>query len=598
MNKRDMILDKSNQENHSQLTSPYHRWLLKAEQNQLTDPDVVRELREMKDDKKRIEEAFYRELAFGTGGLRGIIGAGTSRMNVHTVARASQGLADYVLKERGNAMESLETKAEGCRIAVSYDSRIKSRLFAEVVCRVFAANGMKACLYPELMPTPCLSFAVRRLGCDAGVMVTASHNPKEYNGYKVYGPDGCQITVEAAEAIYREITKLDMFDDIRLMDFDEGVKLGRIAYISPEVYTDFIEEVKAQSVVGDEPVNKDLSIVYTPLNGTGLKPVLRVLKESGYTNVTVVKEQEEADGNFPTCPYPNPEAAEALLLGIEQAKEREAALVVATDPDCDRVGIAVRDRQGRYVLLTGNETGVLLLDYVCSRRTAEGTMPGNPVMAKTIVTTDMGERIAEHYGVRTVNVLTGFKFIGEQIGKLEDQGREGDFIFAFEESYGYLSGSYVRDKDGVGGAFLICEMCAWYEARGINLVDKLNDLYETYGFYMDKLHSYTFAGVEGFEQMERLMEDLRKGPVIIGGRKAEKVMDYGLGIDGLPRSNVLKCLLGPRGAVVIRPSGTEPKLKVYLSARAGDRQAAEQMEAELAESFEALIFEKREDLPK
>jgi len=602
------MTNNSRQAGAAYVDAAYGRWLEKAGGGRISDPDVVRELQEMEGDQEKITDAFYRELSFGTGGLRGILGAGPNRMNVHTVARASQGLADYVARlcmgregipygsrdcgrdgHRGKGMGEPGGQAGGCSIAVSYDSRIKSLLFARTACQVFAANGIKAYLYRDLMPTPCLSFAVRRLGCAAGVMVTASHNPKEYNGYKVYGSDGCQITVEAAGEIYKAMEGLDMFDDIRIMDFQAGLESGGIEYISGDVYTEFIQAVKGQSVLGNVQVDKTLPMVYSPLNGTGLKPVLQVLRESGYANITVVKEQEEPDGNFPTCPYPNPEEEEALSLGLAYAKEKGAALVLATDPDCDRAGILVRDSQGRYVGLTGNETGVLLLDYICSRRTADGTMPERPVMAKTIVTTDMGERIASRYGVETVNVLTGFKFIGEQIGILEAQGREKDFIFAFEESYGYLGGPYVRDKDGVGAAFLICEMCGYYGARGMNLMDKLDELYRTYGFYVDRLHCYRFPGMEGAGKMDRIMEDLRRGPVVLGGMEAEKVIDYGLGINGLPKSNVLKFLLMEGCSAVVRPSGTEPKLKVYISARAGSREEAGRLEARIAADLQRLV---------
>ena len=374
----------------------YELWRKKA----TGDADVAEELKEMAGNPEKVEDAFYRDLAFGTGGLRGVIGAGTNRMNIYTVAKASQGLADYVKKH------SLQ---EERKIAVSYDSRIKSDLFARVASGVFAANGIAVWIYSQLMPTPCLSFAVRELGCAAGIMVTASHNPSKYNGYKVYGADGCQITTEAAAQILEEIEKLDIFEGVKAMEFEEGLRAGSIRYIPDTVYTSFVEAVKGQSLLDENtPVNRDVAIVYSPLNGTGLKPVLRTLKESGYSRVTVVKEQEQPDGNFPTCPYPNPEIKEAMALGMEYAKKENADLLLATDPDCDRVGIAVKNQDGEYVLLSGNETGMLLLDYICARRSQMGTMPQDPVMVKTIVTIDMAERIAAHYGVRTINVLTGF----------------------------------------------------------------------------------------------------------------------------------------------------------------------------------------------
>lgn len=543
------------------------------------DADLIQELKEMEDNEAKIEDAFYRDLAFGTGGLRGVIGAGTNRMNIYTVGKASQGLADYVIRHFAPPER---------RIAVSYDSRIKSGLFARTASGVFAANGIQVYIYPQLMPTPCLSFAVRELSCAAGIMITASHNPSRYNGYKVYGADGCQITTEAADEILKEIEKLDLFQDVKTMDFDIGLETGCISYISEEVYTDFVEEVKSQSLLGSVIVNKNVAIVYSPLNGAGLKPVLRTLKESGYTNITVVKEQEEPDGNFPTCPYPNPEVKEAMALGMEYAIKRQADLLLATDPDCDRVGIAVRNDCGEYVLLSGNETGMLLLDYICSRRMAMGTMPEEPVMIKTIVTMDMGERIAEHYGVHTINVLTGFKFIGEQIGLLEKQGKADSYIFGFEESYGYLSGSYVRDKDAVGGAFLICEMFAYYESQGIGILDKLDELYRMYGFSMNTLHSYEFDGSAGFTRMQEIMKAFRSGVSDLGGKKVVRILDYAEGISGLPKSDVLKVLLEGNSSVVIRPSGTEPKLKVYISVSAQDKKTAVKIERMLSQYIDMM----------
>lgn len=562
--------------NKQQIMDEYKLWLEKA----TLDSDVVKELEDIASDEAKIEDAFYRNLAFGTGGLRGVIGAGTNRMNVHTVAKASQGLADYVIKNF----------PEGERkIAVSYDSRIKSDLFAKVASGVFAANGIEAHIYTELMPTPCLSYAVRALKCSAGIMVTASHNPAKYNGYKVYGADGCQITTEAAEEILAEIEKLDIFNEVKTMDFDEGMSQGMIHYISEQVYTDFVEEVKKQSVVGDEEINKDVAIIYTPLHGAGLKPVLRTLKEMGYTNITVVKEQEEPDGNFTTCPYPNPEIKEAMAVGVEYAKKYDADLLLATDPDCDRVGIAVKNAEGEHVLITGNEVGMLLLDYICSRRQAMGTMPEDPVMIKTIVTIDMGERIAAHYGVKTIDVLTGFKFIGEQIGMLEEKGKADSYIFGFEESYGYLSGSYVRDKDAVDGAFLICEMFAYYKTRGISLVDKLEELYQTYGYCLNTLHSYEFEGSAGFEKMQNIMAAFRGEMTAFGGKNVKECLDYAKGLDGLPKSDVIKFLLEDNCSVVVRPSGTEPKLKTYISVSAQSMDEARAIEAKMVDDLEKII---------
>ena len=553
----------------------FEQWLKNA------DASLTESLSAMAKDPAAMEDAFYRDLAFGTGGLRGVIGPGTNRMNVHTVAKASQGLADYVC---GHFPEGER------KIAVSYDSRILSDVFARVASAVFAENGIRVYLYPQLMPTPCLSYAVRYLHCSAGVMVTASHNPAKYNGYKVYGADGCQITTEVAEKILGEIEKLDIFRDVRLGDFDRHLAAGQISWIGEEVYTSFVQQVKAQTMLGpDDRLDRNVAIVYTPLNGTGLKPVTRTLRESGFTNITVVPEQEQPDGRFPTCPYPNPEIREAMELGIRTAKEKNADLLLATDPDCDRCGIAVKNKERDYTLLTGNETGMLLLDYVCSRRLALGRMPKDPVLVKTIVTIDMAERIAAHYGVRTVNVLTGFKFIGETIARLEAQGKEDSYIFGFEESYGYLSGTYVRDKDAVDASFLICEMFAWYRQQGVSLLDKLEELYRTYGYCLNTLHSYTFEGSAGFEKMQRIMRSFRQGIEEIGGKRVEKTLDYSLGLDGLPKSDVLKFLLAGNCSAVVRPSGTEPKLKVYLSVSAENREKALEEEERMARQLDGFF---------
>ena len=550
----------------------YERWLANA----TADADVVAELKTLDDAK--IEDAFYRDLAFGTGGLRGVIGAGTNRMNVYTVAKASQGLADYLKKNFAEPS-----------VAIGYDSRIKSDVFAKVAAGVFAANGIKVNIWPVLMPVPTVSFATRYLHTSAGVMVTASHNPSKYNGYKVYGADGCQITTEAAAEILAEIEKLDIFADVKTSDFEAGVANGSIRYIPDEVYTAFVEQVKSQSVLFGEEVNKNVAIVYNPLNGTGLKPVTRTLKEMGYTNITVVKEQEQPDGNFPTCPYPNPEIKEAMALGMEYAKKCNADLLLATDPDCDRVGIAVKNKAGEYELLTGNQTGMLLLDYICSQRMKHGKMPTDPVMVKTIVTMDMGEQIATHYGLRTINVLTGFKFIGEQIGKLEKQGKADSYVFGFEESYGYLTGSYVRDKDGVDGAYMICEMFSYYATKGISLLDKLDELYKTYGYCLNTLHSYEFDGSAGFAKMQNIMQAFRGDIKAFGGKKVVKLLDYAPGLDGLPKSDVLKFLLEDNCSIVVRPSGTEPKLKTYISVSAENKEAAEKVEAEICKSAEEYL---------
>lgn len=545
----------------------YERWLENAED------EIKNELKDL--DEVKIEDAFYRNLAFGTGGLRGTIGAGTNRMNVHTVAKASQGLSDYLNKNFENPS-----------VAIGYDSRIKSDEFAKVAAGVFAANGIKVNIWPQLLPVPTLSYAVRKLGCSGGVMITASHNPSKYNGYKVYGADGCQITTEAAAAILEEIEKLDIFADVKISDYETLHADGKIEYIPDDVLTAFVEEVKGQSVLFGEEVNKDVAIVYSPLNGTGLVPVTRTLKEMGYTNITIVKEQENPDGNFPTCPYPNPEIREAMELGMEYARKTGADLLLATDPDCDRVGIAVKDKDGEYTLLTGNETGMLLLDYICAQRTKHGKMPEDPVMIKTIVTMDMGELIASNYNVRTVNVLTGFKFIGEQIGILEEKGREASYIFGFEESYGYLTGGYVRDKDAVNGAYMICEMFSYYATKGISLLEKLDELYAKYGYCMNTLHSYEFEGSAGFTKMQEIMAEFHKGLSEIGPKNVKETLDYSKGLNGLPKSDVLKYMLEDNCSVVVRPSGTEPKLKTYISVSAKNREEAKKLEKEIADFLE------------
>ena len=576
----------------------YTRWCALAKG---LDADVEQELAAIRGEEEKIQDAFYRDLAFGTGGLRGVIGAGTNRMNVYTVAKASQGRSNYVCKHFAAADR---------RIAVSRDSRIKSDLFAETAARVFAANGIDVYMYEDIMPTPCLSFATRALHCAAGIMLTASHNPAKYNGYKVYGADGCQITTEAAAEILAEIEALDLFTDIRMTDFEiagtrdtakanvsatdivttradrenDALATGRIFWIGEAVYTDFVENVKKQSVLGpDDHIDRNVAIVYSPLNGTGRAPVTRTLRECGYTNITLVKEQEMPDGHFPTCPYPNPEIKEAMALGMDYAARVQADLLLATDPDCDRVGIAVRRADGSYQLLSGNETGILLLDYILSQRTKHGTLPKDPVMVKTIVTMDLGERIAAHYGVETVNVLTGFKFIGEQIGRLEKEGHPERYVFGFEESYGYLTGSYVRDKDAVDGALMICEMFCFYKTQGISLLDRLQALYAEYGYCLNTLHSFTFEGSAGFEKMQKIMQRFRtEEPDAFAGKKVEKVLDYLPGLDGLPKSDVLKYLLSDHCSVVVRPSGTEPKLKIYISISAENQAAAEACEAAIA----------------
>ncbi|MCQ2412670.1 MAG: phospho-sugar mutase [Sphaerochaetaceae bacterium] len=515
-------------------------------------------------DDAQIEDAFYRDLEFGTAGLRGVIGAGTNRMNEYTVAKASQGLATYVVKNYPNCK----------KIAISYDSRIKSDVFSKVAAEVFAANGIEVMIYPNLMPVPCAAFATRYYQCAAGVMITASHNPAKYNGYKVYGPDGCQITTEGSEAVLAEIEKLDIFSDVKRTDFDAAVKSGLVKFVGEDCYTAFIDEIKKLSVLYGDEIDRDVAIVYSPLNGSGLKPVTRILKECGFTNITVVKEQENPDGNFPTCPYPNPEIREALSLGLEYSKRVNADLMLATDPDADRVGIAVRDGEDMR-LVTGNEVGMLLFDYICSQKVKHGKMPKNPILIKTIVSSDMPDQIAAHYGVQVINVLTGFKFIGEQIGLLEKKGETERYLMGFEESYGYLTGSHVRDKDAVNASMMICEMFAYYKTRGISIVDKLNELYKTYGYCQCTTRSYEFPGSTGLAKMANIMEKFRAGVEEFGGRKVLKTLDYDKGLDGLPKSNVLKYRLEGNSSLIARPSGTEPKLKIYTCVSAQDKAAAE-----------------------
>lgn len=542
----------------------YERWCSCA-----ADADIKAELEGMSEEQ--IEDAFYRDLAFGTGGLRGTIGAGTNRMNVYVVAKASQGLANYL--------------GAGASVVIGYDSRIKSDVFAKTAAGVFAANGITVHFWPQLLPVPTVSFATRELGASAGVMITASHNPSKYNGYKVYGSDGCQITTEAAKAILAEINSLDIFADVKSMDFDEAVAAGKVNYIEGSVLTSFIEAVKNQSVLYGDEIDRNVAIVYSPLNGTGLVPVTRVLQETGFSNVVIVEEQRLPDGNFPTCPYPNPEIRVAMELGLEYASRFNADLLLATDPDCDRCGIAVKTAAGDYQLLTGNEVGLLLLDFICAQRTKHNAMPLHPTFVKTIVTMDLSEKIADHYGVKTVNVLTGFKFIGEVIGRMED---ERNYICGFEESYGYLTGSYVRDKDAVNAAFMICEMFAYYKTHGLSLLDKLNELYQTYGYCLNTLHSYEFPGSAGMEKMSEIMRTFHAGMDSIAGMKVLRTEDYSVGLNGLPASDVLKYFT-ESGSVVIRPSGTEPKLKAYISVTAENRTAAEEVERRIAADLEKLL---------
>ena len=554
-------------------------------ENAKADPDLQTELAEIKDNDEAINDRFYRDLEFGTGGLRGVIGAGTNRMNIYTVKRATQGFADYLNQEYKNPS-----------VAISYDSRIKSDVFSKAAAEVLAANGIKVHIYTELMPTPCLSFAVRELKCQGGIMVTASHNPAKYNGYKVYGDDGCQITLRGAEIILEKINSLDIFNDVKSSDFEEELKKGTISYIGQDVIEAFYKNVLAEGINTDLCASSGLKVVYTPLNGTGNKPVREVLKRIGITDVTIVKEQENPDGNFPTCPYPNPEIREALEVGLRYCKEVKPDLLLATDPDCDRVGIAVPDGDD-YALFSGNEVGALLLEYICQQRIKKGTMPANPVAVKTIVTTDIAAAICKEYNVEMRDVLTGFKFIGEQIGFLEEKGEEKRYIFGFEESYGYLSGGYVRDKDAVDASMLICEMAAYYRTQGISLLQARENLYKKYGMFYQTLYSFTFEGESGMKKMEQIMTDLRNTPPTeIAGLKVVKFDDYKVSVSkdlangtesviNLPKSNVLAFFLEGGSKVIVRPSGTEPKIKIYLTAKQPDLATAQALEKKLHDEF-------------
>ena len=522
-------------------------WLAKAGE----DPDLIQELEQIKSDAGQVSDRFYRNLEFGTGGLRGVIGAGTNRMNLYTVRRATQGLADY-----------LNASGLPKSVAIAHDSRIKGELFARETARVLAANGITAFLYPRLEPTPALSWAVRYLGCGAGVCITASHNPARYNGYKVYGADGCQITPEAAGQVLAAIEGIDCFDGVRLVDFEEALQAGSIQYIPDACLDAFVDAVLALRPGNDV---SDLKLVYTPLNGTGLEPVKKLLAKMGVRDVTVVPEQELPDGNFPTCPYPNPEIREAMERGLALCERVQPDLLLGTDPDCDRMGAAVPDGSGGYRLINGNEMGILLFDYLCRTRIEKGTMPENPVAVTTIVSTDMATPVAAAYGVELRRMLTGFKYIGEQIGLLEAAGEADRYLFGFEESYGYLSGAHVRDKDGVNAVMLACECAAWYRGQQMTLLDAL---YQKFGFYQNSLLSWAFEGQDGMREMKSLMDSLRTAPPAkIAGQKVLHLVDYQNDPTGLIPSDVLEFRLSGDTKLIVRPSGTEPKLKLYLSVR-------------------------------
>ncbi len=543
----------------------YRNWLAAP----LADEDLTRELQEISGQEKEIFDRFYTDLDFGTAGLRGVLGAGTNRMNIYTVGRATQGLAD-----------TLKARYETPTAAVAYDSRINSERFARETASVLAANGIKTYIYGELMPTPALSYAVRQLHCSAGVNITASHNPAKYNGYKAYDETGCQLGPDVAAAVMENIRKTDIFQDVRRIPFEEGLRTGMIEIIGEDLIHSFIDRVLEEQVNPGLCRKAGLRLVYTPLNGAGRRCVLEVLDRIGITDITVVPEQEWPDGNFPTCPYPNPEITEALALGLKLAEEKQADLLLATDPDCDRVGAAVL-QDGKPRLISGNEMGVLLLDYIARSRIASGRMPRNPVAVKSIVTTTMASAVAAEYGIEMRNVLTGFKFIGEQIALLEKAGEADRYILGFEESYGYLSGGYVRDKDAVDASMLICEMAAWYKEQGKTLGQAMDDLYARMGRYLNKVDSYTFEGADGMARMQEILTSLRQNPPsALAGRAVENITDYktakwSVGGAPMPSSNVLEYSLGEAGSIIVRPSGTEPKLKVYYSLKAADLDAAQ-----------------------
>ncbi len=549
----------------------YNTWL----ENAVEDKDLITELESIKGNEEEIYERFYTTLKFGTAGLRGIIGAGTNRMNIYVVRQATQGLANYVLAKYGKGA-----------VAISHDSRIKADLFMNEAARVLAANGIKTYITTELQPTPVLSYLVRYFKCQAGIMVTASHNTAKYNGYKAYGEDGCQMTDAAANAVYDEIQKLDMFNDVKTMDFDEAVEKGLIEYVTDDVYESYLDKVTEQQVNPGICKGSGIKVVYTPLNGAGNKLVRKVLNRIGVEDVTVVPEQEMPDGNFTTCPKPNPEYQEALDLAIKLAKEKEADLVLATDPDSDRVGIAVKDSDGSYRLISGNEDGVMLTNYILSNKKEQGVLPENPVVVKTIVTTKLINKLCEKYGCELKNVLTGFKYIGEVILNLEKKGEENRYLFGFEESYGYLAGTYVRDKDAVVASMLICEMTAYYRKQGISLANMIDDLYEEFGYYLNKTFAFEFEGSAGMQKMSDIMSAVRNDiPTEVAGYKVVKVSDYRTKIEKdlvtgeetditLPTSNVIALNLEGDNGVIIRPSGTEPKIKLYITAVGKDKQGA------------------------
>ena len=562
----------------------YRRWCRQVKEDYL-----LEELNAIKDNDREIEDRFLLNLEFGTAGLRGVLGAGTNRMNIYTVAKATQGLANYLLSEE-----------EHPKVAISYDSRNRSREFAKISARVLAANGIKVYIYSTLMPVPMLSFAVRNTGSSAGIMVTASHNPAKYNGYKVYGPDGCQMTSESADKVLGEINKLDIFKDIKKVDFEKALEEKTIEYTPDSVINAYYEWCLGQMMRKDIFKKEPLQLVYTPLNGAGNLPVRHVLKTAGLENISVVKEQEMPNGNFPTCPYPNPEIKEAMALGLEQAKSEKADILIATDPDCDRVGIAVKEADD-YIMLTGNQVGILLVDYIAKTRKELGTLPENPSLVKSIVTSSLADRVAKSHGVETVNVLTGFKYIGDTIKKLEEKGEKDRFILGFEESYGYLVGTEVRDKDAVVATLIICEMAAYYRSIGSSVYKALQEIYQKFGFYLNKVDSYTFEGLRGMDKMKEIMSALRANPLMkLGDYEVEAREDYKTLVHKdektgrvtdikLPSSNILVYMLQGGHQVIIRPSGTEPKIKVYYSIKGKDRREADMIKADIDKTIKSVL---------
>ena len=554
----------------------YKRWLGAS----LEDPALTEELKKIEGQEEEIKDRFAVALKFGTAGLRGVLGAGSNRMNIYVVRQATQGLANWVKTQGGNQL-----------VAISYDSRINSDVFAKNAACVLAANGIKVRIYDALMPVPALSFATRYYHANAGIMVTASHNPARYNGYKAYGPDGCQMTDDAAAVVYAEIQKTDILTGAKMMSFEEGRAKGLIEYVGDDCKEALYDAIKACSVRPGICKTAGLKLVYSPLNGSGLVPVTRVLRDIGIDDITIVPEQQYPDGNFPTCPYPNPEIFEALRLGLELAKKTGADLMLATDPDADRVGIAIKCPDGSYELVSGNEVGVLLLDYICEGRIEKGTMPKKPVAVKSLVSTPLADAVAANYGVEMRNVLTGFKWIGDQIARLEADGEVERFILGFEESYGYLAGPYVRDKDAIIGSMLICEMAAYYRSIGSSIKERLEAIYAKYGRYLNKVDSFEFPGLSGMDKMTGIMASLReKPPVEIGGYKVAKVTDYQKTEEtGLPAANVLVYSLEGGATVIVRPSGTEPKIKTYFTTLGKNLAEAEAQKKALADALKPIL---------